>query len=1435
MEKNNKNELVKISKKRISISENGLKLLTYILTVIFVFAALALSFLEKEIIAETNFNNPTTTTFATVDYSPGDGAKLNTSSDARFTKTFESYRMKDLKGRILKIRKIEHRGGTKKAVYCIDRTTEFPGTENMTYHYNGSLTANYLEIPQYKYTNGRREIIKHKISGAQLGQLRWLVDQFYLRESGSLETKQVIKKNLFEKTAEYKLRKAGKNPDYNEIKKESKKYYNLTNDSDLESLQQWVLWDIANENIDQTKYQPYRGGELYYTASNPANLQTETKYMGARKDIYDYLYNTAKTKNENYKNDVKEPQLGGRPKSEQVSKTDSGLNTVGIINYGYSVAIPGDSGNKSAITKIDLYNARGQIINPSEYKVGLYGGEKPTKQDRQIALDSDLTLQDVVGEGNFFIYFKDGSKYFDENEKFTLKAKFRKIVTYPFVYIPDESYITGDKRITQSVVLLDREEKETEQSMEVEAPKGFDLALRKSIVKITNPETGEVRTFDERRPRVDESNLKTTSMGAGKENMTAKYFHPKNPINVEHGDIITYEFNIFNEDDQDKALNQIKDLLPKGLRIVPADKSSINKKLGWTEESGGRVLSLKLNNNNMLKGATKGTSNAKLNGKLTFQLELYVEDTAKEGQILTNIAEITDDEPKIDRDSVPGNHFGSYFSTLDEDRLSKYKGNDSNKEELGDKNYFYKGQEDDDDFEKVKVIVPKADLALKKFVNKINGKELEVSREPIADASPLLKGQTDAKYTFIDPKENKVGVKKGDLVEYNIRIYNEGEIDAYAKEVDDLIPDGTEFIEDNEINKNYGWKKDPQNSKRILTDILSKENEKNPGDNLLKRFNIKDPNAKMSYVDLKVVVKVIDASDPTKLINISEITKITDKNGKPKEDRDSTPGNKDPNEDDQDYEHLIGKDFDLALRKFITHIRGSEVSPSRKPEIDVTPLKENTGTTAIYKHPKNPLDVSEGDIVRYTIMVFNEGDIDGYAKEITDNLPKGLKFIKDSEINKKYGWIQDPENPRKITTDYLSKEKEIDRVNLLKAFNKKTNTLDSKFVEIEVIVQTKEKENKKITTSIENEENNTLDKLEFEAKKENLHSALIDDENMLSEITQNEGKLKYKAEEDKEKTQISGNEEVEIEAKEIKEENKSTLTKINNDENSKENKELKGITKEELEIVKLENENNLRNIADISKDEDENGNEIEDRDSDPSRKTYENKPEGSWEDDEDYEKLKLQSRIFDLALIKLITGYELTVGNDTKVIDTHHTRDTNNPEPVVKIDLDQFKLDQTSLKYIYEIEITNEGNLEGYATEISDYIPHGLKFVKEDNPNWEQKGDKIVTRELEKTLLKPGERASVKLVLRWDKDIKNFGQMTNVAEISEDKNEYNVPDRDSVPNNKKPGEDDIDDASVILALKTGMAQTFYTLSITTLSIIGMSVLGIKKNMMKKYF
>ena len=165
----------------------------------------------------------------------------------------------------------------------------------------------------------------------------------------------------------------------------------------------------------------------------------------------------------------------------------------------------------------------------------------------------------------------------------------------------------------------------------------------------------------------------------------------------------------------------------------------------------------------------------------------------------------------------------------------------------------------------------------------------------------------------------------------------------------------------------------------------------------------------------------------------------------------------------------------------------------------------------------------------------------------------------------------------------------------------------------------------------------------------------------------------------------------------------------------------------------------------------------------------------------------------------------------------------------MKVEINRKKIDSTIVKFVYKITITNEGEIEGYAKEIKDYIPDGLKFVQEDNKSWSQVSDKvIVTSELANTLLKPGESASVNVTLQWENAEDNMGQKVNTAEISKDYNEHGSKDIDSTPDNKVAGEDDIDTAPVILSISTGSEQPYIILPTAVITILATGVVLIKK-------
>lgn len=995
--------------------------------------------------------------------------------------------------------------------------------------------------------------------------------------------------------------------------------------------------------------------------------------------------------------------------------------------------------------------------------------------------------------------------------------------------------------------------------------KTFDLALRKYITEVNGTKLEDTRVPD----------IDVTKLASG-EATTADYKHKKYPVEVKTEDIVTYRFTVYNEGDVEGYVYSITDYLPQGLEFdAKSNPEFIEAKTSGeytAEELEGKeyIYSINKEKNTITisKIPAQGETGLqpylfglnpfdgeKLDSKsIDIKFKVSAETSAND-MVLTNIATMDytsaprPQEEKIkDRDSKPENFTEPTAEDLLEP-LPGYKGNEENKNDLTDSKYHYKGQEDDDDFEKIIIKGTPFDLSLRKFITKLNGTELkdEKDRTPKINTSKLntIDSTTGKKITtaeYVHPKD-AVTVRKGDIVTYKIRVYNEGDRNGYATEVTDYLPEGLGFLPNYTNNSIWSIPKttDEATGKEVLPEGIEIKNlvgengfykdESEINKDKIKLEDFKDPitgEVPTDYSQIQIVTgeraaistkalkeKLIKAYKSQKadedlwqqstndekdglfyqeveitcivlkentykgiLKNVAEITEEYDEDGNKIEqkgdDRDSEPKNvyeddkhtpgKEENgytpgeQDDDDFEQLQLKYFDLALRKFITKVDGEAPEASREPVPDVSTLIDGTYDrngkkehTATYNHPKDPLWVKNGSKVEYTIRVYNEGSEDGYAYEVSDDIPNGLVFEADDATNKAYGWV--------MYREMTEGDENIAKEDIIEYNGKK------------YVITTKAEEATMIRTRY-------------------LEKTLI------------------KAFDPETKTLSYADVKVVFTIKEPKDFDKDSV------------------------II-----NQAQITEDSGDDEDSTPNEWQD------------------EDDEDIEKVRIP--IFDLSLLKWVTQSVVTVDGKTTTTNTgfkpnkgltestgEGIRNNNEPEPIAKVELDKKKLNKTVVKFVYKIRVTNEGEIPGYATEVTDYIPEGLEFHVEDGNNkqygWVKSGDdKIVTRALETVLLNPGESKELEITFRWINSEKNLGQKINIAEISEDANDYNTDDIDSTPNNrenpyKEEQEDDDDFALVILSIKTGATQfmSYFTLITITLAIVGGGIILIKKYVLK---
>ena len=837
------------------------------------------------------------------------------------------------------------------------------------------------------------------------------------------------------------------------------------------------------------------------------------------------------------------------------------------------------------------------------------------------------------------------------------------------------------------------------------------------------------------------------------------------------------------------------------------------------------------------------------------------------------------------------------------------------------------------------------DLALRKYITKVNGVALTDTRVPNIDTS-TLNGGTTATYKH---KKDPVVVKAGDIVTYNITIYNEGENAGRATKIQDQLPTGLVF--NKVVSGNFEL--DSYNQ----TDNLLKLKRVASNTDNLDAYN--GTTLDSETIEIECTVTAFQTEKEEILTNVAWISEEYDSDldrtitNTPGEDRDSEPDthpdvNKDNMEDyngndnkddltdkdyyykgqqdDDDFEKLKVVYFDLSLRKFITGKNDEEIT-GREPQVDVTHLADHTDTTAIYNHTKVPVDMQRGDVVIYTIRVYNEGLIDGYANEVTDYLPEELEFLPDNEINQEYEW-KVSEDGRTVKTNYLSKEKETEeRQNLIKAFD--GTTLSYKDIKIACRIKDTAEFNKKLTnlaeiTEDKDEDGEDVDDRDSTPDNEEVPPdedlpnykddesyqdyvpgqeddddfekvrvvyfdlalrkfiTAVDDQEITNRIPQlsigEDGNIHYDHTKDPVEVEngdivtytlrifneglmdgyaslikddvpdglqfLPDNETNKEYRWVVSEDGKTITTDYLSKEQEKEeganlikafNPEL-GITDtnpdyRDVKIAFLVTEPNtsdriLVNTAEIADDRDKDNKPVEDIDSTPNN-------DNDWNEEDDLDKEFVKVKYFDLSLKKWVSKAIITNEDGSVTVqETGHTGDEN-PEPPAKVDLGRQDINKVTVKFEFQIKVTNEGEIAGYAKEVTDYIPEGLRFIQEDNPEWYPRDslngqERVGTRQLENTLLQPGESATVSIILTWINGQDNMGLKTNVAEISEDYNDSHTPDIDSTPDNDVPGEDDIDDAPVMLTIRLGETVMYIGLGFLIVAMLTSGVWAIKR-------
>lgn len=201
----------------------------------------------------------------------------------------------------------------------------------------------------------------------------------------------------------------------------------------------------------------------------------------------------------------------------------------------------------------------------------------------------------------------------------------------------------------------------------------------------------------------------------------------------------------------------------------------------------------------------------------------------------------------------------------------------------------------------------------------------------------------------------------------------------------------------------------------------------------------------------------------------------------------------------------------------------------------------------------------------------------------------------------------------------------------------------------------------------------------------------------------------------------------------------------------------------------------------------------------------------------------VEATTFDLALTKSISKVTVQTKEGTKSYDFNNT-------DLAKVDINGKYLSGATVIIEYTFTIKNEGEIEGYAKELVDYMPKELEFSTELNKNWHKGNDgNLYTDELANTAIKAGDSKTVKLVLTKAMTDTNTGIVNNQAEISKDYNKVGIADKDSTPGDQDQKDDDMSSADLIIGVKTGETLIYISAIIAGIVLAIIAAIIIKKN------
>ena len=208
----------------------------------------------------------------------------------------------------------------------------------------------------------------------------------------------------------------------------------------------------------------------------------------------------------------------------------------------------------------------------------------------------------------------------------------------------------------------------------------------------------------------------------------------------------------------------------------------------------------------------------------------------------------------------------------------------------------------------------------------------------------------------------------------------------------------------------------------------------------------------------------------------------------------------------------------------------------------------------------------------------------------------------------------------------------------------------------------------------------------------------------------------------------------------------------------------------------------------------------------------------------------------DLGLIKreqFNLGLEESISKITIATEKNGTRVIGYDTSEADLNLSNDELKNSTILVEYNMKISNNGNVAGYAKSIMNHIPKGIVFNSEINPDWYlSKDGNLYTTDLGDDIIQPGESKDIKLVLTKQLNDGQMGLMRVRSEIDKTYNEKGIEPISALTGNYK----NISASDVVILKQSEVSIVVVIgMSIVIIGLIGIAGYEIKKRYIDKLY